>query len=162
MTIKRNMFLTWNKTHVFQLKSTNDQRKILEWAGSPGGGGGTPLYKPYRYVPPKRVGFLPRFGLKMGVDFAPFGLESGPWFSKELRECMNVFYGGGTGKQNHKTLKQNRKTQNKITKLKTESQNPKQKHKTQNRIAKPKTESQNSKRTKNSKQNHKTQDRNTN
>ena len=126
------------------------------------GGGGNPLYKPYRYVPPKRVGFVPRFGLKMGIDFAPFGLESGPWFSKELRECMNVFYGGGTGKQNHKTLKQNRKTQNKITKLKTESQNPKQKHKTQNRIAKPKTESQNSKRTKNSKQNHKTQDRNTN
>jgi len=42
-------------------------------------------------------------------------------------------------KQNHKTLKQNRKTQNKITKLKTESQNPKQNHKTQNRNTKLKT-----------------------
>ena len=105
-------------------------------------------------MPPKRVGFLPRFGLKMGVDFAPFGLESGPWFSKELRECMNVFYGGGTGKQNHKTLKQNRKTQNKITKLKTESQNSKQNHKTQNRNTKLKTESQNPK------QNRKIQNRN--
>ena len=49
-------------------------------------------------------------------------------------------------KHNHKTLKQNRQTQNKITKLKTESQNSKQKHKTQNRITKLKTETQNSKR----------------
>ena len=39
--------------------------------------GGTPLYKLYRYVPPHRVGFLRRFGLKTGIDFAHFGLESG-------------------------------------------------------------------------------------
>ena len=32
--------------------------------------GGTPLYKPYRYVPPHRVGFLHRFGLKTGLNFA--------------------------------------------------------------------------------------------
>ena len=32
-------------------------------------GGGTSLYKPYRYVPPHRVGFLRRFGLKTGVVF---------------------------------------------------------------------------------------------
>ena len=25
--------------------------------------GGTPLYKPYSYMPPKRVGFLRRFGI---------------------------------------------------------------------------------------------------
>ena len=61
-------------------------------------------------------------------------------------------------KQNHKNLKQNHKTQNKITKLKTitkpktESQNSKQNHKnlkqnrkTQNKITKPTTESQNPK-----------------
>ena len=42
-----------------------------------GGGEGTPLYKPYRYVPPQRVGFLRRFGLKTGIDSAHFGLESG-------------------------------------------------------------------------------------
>ena len=35
-----------------------------------GGGGGTPLYKPKRYVPPQTVGFLTRFGLKTGIDFA--------------------------------------------------------------------------------------------
>ena len=48
----------------------------------PGGGdgGGTPLYKLYRYVPPHRVGFLRRFGLKMSIHFANFGLESGMVF----------------------------------------------------------------------------------
>ena len=55
-----------------------------------GGGGGTLLYKPYRYVPPHRVGFLPRFGVKTDIHFAHFGLESG-MVSRELRECMNVF-----------------------------------------------------------------------
>ena len=42
-----------------------------------GGGGDTPLYKPYRYVPPQRVEFLGLFGLKTGIDFGHFGLESG-------------------------------------------------------------------------------------
>ena len=51
----------------------------------PGGGGGTPLYKLYRDVPPHRVGFLCRFGLKTVIDFAHFGLESG------------VVFGGTTG-----------------------------------------------------------------
>ena len=35
-----------------------------------GGGGGTPVYKPKMYVPPQRVGFLTRFGLKTGIDSA--------------------------------------------------------------------------------------------
>ena len=56
----------------------------LKWPG------GTPLYKLYRYVPPHRVGFLRRFGLKTGIHFAHFGLESG-MVSEGLRECMNVF-----------------------------------------------------------------------
>ena len=42
-----------------------------------GGGGGTPLYKRYRYVPSQTGRFLRRFGLKKGIDFAHFGLESG-------------------------------------------------------------------------------------
>ena len=41
------------------------------------GGGGTPLYWLYRYVLPHRVGFLYRFGLKTGIHFPHFGLESG-------------------------------------------------------------------------------------
>ena len=42
-------------------------------------------------MPPHRVGFLRRFGLKTGIHFAHFGLESRVWFSSELREYMNVF-----------------------------------------------------------------------
>ena len=43
-------------------------------------GGDTPLYKSYRYVPPHRVWFWRRFGLKTGLHFAHFGLESGVVF----------------------------------------------------------------------------------
>jgi len=43
-------------------------------------GEGTPLYKSYMYVPPLRVGFLLRFGLKTGIDCPYFGLESGYGF----------------------------------------------------------------------------------
>ena len=53
-------------------------------------GGGTPLYSPYRYVPPHRVGFLRGFGLRTGIDFVHFGLESGIVF-EGTTECMNVF-----------------------------------------------------------------------
>ena len=42
--------------------------------------GTTPLYKLYRYVPPHQVGFSRRFGLKRGIHFAKFGLESGMVF----------------------------------------------------------------------------------
>ena len=42
--------------------------------------GGTPLYKPYGYVPLHRVGGLRRFGLKTGIHFAHFGLEWGVVF----------------------------------------------------------------------------------
>ena len=49
---------------------------------TPGGGGGTPLYKPYRYVPTQRVRFLVLFGLKTGIHFAHFGLESGMVFER--------------------------------------------------------------------------------
>ena len=54
-------------------------------------GGVTPLNKPYRYVLPQRVWFLGLFGLKTGIHFAHFGLESGMVFEVELQECVNVF-----------------------------------------------------------------------
>ena len=44
------------------------------------GEGATTLYKLYRYVPPRRVGFLRRFGLKTSIHFARFDLESGMVF----------------------------------------------------------------------------------
>ena len=56
--------------------------------GGGGGGEGTPLYKLhliYRYVPPHR-----RFGLKR-VYALPILVCNRFWFSRELRECMNVF-----------------------------------------------------------------------
>ena len=34
------------------------------------------IFEPYGYVPPQSVGFLRRFGMKMGIDFAHYGLES--------------------------------------------------------------------------------------
>ena len=44
---------------------------------------GTPLYKPcHGYMPPQRVGFLRRFGLKTGIDFTYFGLELGMVFEE--------------------------------------------------------------------------------
>ena len=51
---------------------------------------GTPSYKPYQYVPPHRVGFLGRFGLKTGIHFAHVGLESG-MILEGSTEYMNVF-----------------------------------------------------------------------
>ena len=43
---------------------------------------GTPLYKPYRYEPPQRVGFLRRFGLKTGIVFPHIVLELGMVFEE--------------------------------------------------------------------------------
>ena len=43
-------------------------------------GGVTPFYKPCGYVRPQRVGFLRCFGLKTGICFAHFGLESSMGF----------------------------------------------------------------------------------
>ena len=61
------------------LKGPQTTGKIPE-----GGGGGIPLYKPYRYVPPHLVGFLRRFGLKP-VYTSPILVWSRVWFSRELR-----------------------------------------------------------------------------
>ena len=52
----------------------------IHWGG--GRGGGTPLYKLYRYLPPHRVGFLRRFDLKTGIHFAHGCVESGMVFEE--------------------------------------------------------------------------------
>ena len=44
----------------------------------------------YRYVPPHRVRFWHHFGLKTGIHFAHFGLESGMVF-EGTTEYINVF-----------------------------------------------------------------------
>ena len=51
----------------------------------------TPLYKLSRYVPPHRIGFLRRFGLKTGILFAHFGLESGIVFGGTTRVYERIY-----------------------------------------------------------------------
>ena len=53
--------------------------------------GGTPLYKPHRYVLSQRVGFLRRFVLKSGIDL-PVLVWNRLWFSRELREYMYLSF----------------------------------------------------------------------
>ena len=45
-------------------------------------------------MPPQRVGFLPRFGLKKGTDFTHFGLESGLVFKGTTGICENILIFG--------------------------------------------------------------------
>ena len=52
---------------------------------------GTPLHKPYRYMPPHRVGALRRSGLKTGIHFAHFGLESGMGFGETTGMCERIY-----------------------------------------------------------------------
>ena len=56
-------------------------------------GGGTPLYNVYRYVPPQRVWFLSRFGLKTGIDFDNYGLKSGRVFGAgNIYESLQTYF----------------------------------------------------------------------
>ena len=48
--------------------------------GEGGGGEDTSFRKSYSYVPLQKVRFLCRFGLKTGIVFGHFGLESGMVF----------------------------------------------------------------------------------
>ena len=67
----------------------------VKWGFDSGGRGvgGTHLCKPYVYVPPQRVGFLYRFGLKTGIDFAYFGLDSGMIYESTtiVYQCVSRF-----------------------------------------------------------------------
>ena len=56
-----------------------------------GGGGGTPLYKRYRYLLTHRFGLLRHFGLKMSIHFANFGLESGMVFEGTTRVHERIY-----------------------------------------------------------------------
>ena len=55
-------------------KGNCDLTKLIGQIKIPGGGEYS--LKPYGYVPSHRVAFLRRFGLKTGIYFAHFGLES--------------------------------------------------------------------------------------
>ena len=55
------------KNHVRVIYQSLPQTQVMKkgceaiFSGGGGGRGGPSLYKPYRYVPPQRVGFLRRF-----------------------------------------------------------------------------------------------------
>ena len=75
--------------------------KISSRITFPRGGGGTPLYKVYRDVPPQRVWFLSRFDLKTGIDFDNYGLKLGRIFGagniyKSLQTYFSSQYVTGT------------------------------------------------------------------
>ena len=54
-------------------------------------GGDTPLYKPYRYLPPPKGRVFAPFSLKTGIDCAHFSLESGMVF-EETTEVYERIY----------------------------------------------------------------------
>ena len=57
----------------------------------PGGGGLLPYISYIRYVPPQRVWFLSRFGLKTGIRILTIMCLNRVRFSREPRERINVF-----------------------------------------------------------------------
>ena len=52
----------------------------------------TPLYEPYRCVPPQGGRVLRRFGLKTGIDFAYFFLELGMVFEGTTGVYERVYH----------------------------------------------------------------------
>ena len=66
----------------------NEKPLLIESLFALGGEGCTPLYKPYRYVPPHHR-FLRRFGL--GLHFAHFGLESGMVFEETVGVYERIY-----------------------------------------------------------------------
>ena len=56
------------------------------------GWGGIIPHISYRYVLPHRVGFLRRFGLKTGIHFAHFGVESGMVFEETTTAYERIYH----------------------------------------------------------------------
>ena len=57
-----------------------------------GPGEGTPLHQVYRYVPPQRVWFSSRFGLKTGIDFEHFGLKLGMFIRGTFTKAYKLIF----------------------------------------------------------------------
>ena len=84
-----NLFAFFFGCVPFQYSPFSGIRNLL---GLEEGGGGTPLNKLYRYVPPQRVGFMRSFGLETSIDFVYFGLESGVVFDRTTRVCERIYH----------------------------------------------------------------------
>ena len=73
-----------------KLRATGSDCSFNAREGAGVGGRVLPYISYIRMSCPHRVGFLRRFGLKTGIHFAHFGLESG-WVFEGTTECMNGF-----------------------------------------------------------------------
>ena len=74
------------RRHLCPKQGNNIDTNFSTPGGTPGG---TPLYKPHRSVPAHRVWFS-RFGVKTGIDFVHFGLESGMVFEETRRMYEHI------------------------------------------------------------------------
>ena len=72
---------------IFQEKDGEGKTPLFVSRGR--GGGGIPLYKPYRWAAPSGMDFAP-FWSEHGYTLYPFGLDSGMVFERTT-ECINVF-----------------------------------------------------------------------
>ena len=79
LNIPISLLLLRLNTLIILLIIAYDNSKLSGLAWSPGGGG-TTLFKVYRFVHLQRVWVLSRFGLKTGINFDNYGLKSGPIF----------------------------------------------------------------------------------
>ena len=75
-----------NSSNWARIEDHRRQCRATPWAR-----GGTPLYKPYRYVPPQRAGLLGLFGLKTCLHFTHFGLESGMVFEGTTEAYERIY-----------------------------------------------------------------------
>ena len=89
--------------------------------GKAGGGGGTPLYKPYRDMPPLRVGFLRRLSQKTGIDFAHFGLESGTVFERTTGVYERICLFNSKWKKTTTTKKKQQQQKKRTTNIRIEN-----------------------------------------
>ena len=90
LNIPISLLLLRLNTLIILLIIAYDNSKLSGLAWSPRGGGGTPLFKVYRFVQPQRVWFLSRFGLKTGIDFDNYGVKSGRIFGAgNIYESVN-------------------------------------------------------------------------
>ena len=74
-----------------KLRATGSDCSFNAREGAGVGGRVLPYISYMRMSRPHRVGFLRCFGLKTGIHFAHFGLESGMVFEGTTGRCMNVF-----------------------------------------------------------------------
>ena len=83
----------WQKNFPNKIKFSRLSHGVYPFLCSRGRGGVLPYISYIGMYRPIGVGFMRRFGLKTGIHFAHFGLESGMVF-EGTTESSNIFYRG--------------------------------------------------------------------